>query len=158
MPTTLTRNRPLWFFADLAVVHVRGEDTDGRLGIVEITMPAGDEPPLHVHHDHDEIFCVLEGELTLYLPGREQLVRAGEVFVAPRGVPHIYRTGDEGARALVQSTPAGFEAFVEGVSVEADGERLPEPEGPPTAEQVARLAEIAAEQGIELIGPPGARP
>jgi hypothetical protein len=73
-------------------------------------------------------------------------------------VPHIYRAGDQGARALVQSMPAGFEAFVEAVSVAADGERFPEPAGPPTAEQVARLAEIAAEQGIELIGPPGARP
>ena len=58
----------------------------------------------------------------------------------------------------MQSTPAGFEAFVEAVSVEADDERLPEPAGPPTAEQVERLTAAAAEQGIELIGPPGARP
>lgn len=158
MPTAATRNQPLWFLADLAVVHLRGNDTDGRLGIVEITMPAGDEPPLHIHHDHDEIFCVLDGELTLYLPGREQLVRAGDVFVAPRGIPHIYRAGDQGARALVQSTPAGFEAFVEAVSVEADDDCLPEPAGPPTPEQVARLTVAAADHGIELIGPPGARP
>ena len=158
MPTAATRNQPLWFLADLADVHLRGNDTDGRLGIVEITMPAGDEPPLHIHHDHDEIFCVLDGELTLYLPGREQLVRAGDVFVAPRGIPHIYRAGDQGARALVQSTPAGFEAFVEAVSVEADDDCLPEPAGPPTPEQVARLTVAAADHGIELIGPPGARP
>jgi quercetin dioxygenase-like cupin family protein len=158
MPVQTTRPQPRWFLADLAVIHVRGEDTDGRLGIVEMTMPAGDEPPLHVHHDHDEIFCVLDGELTLYLPGQEQLVRAGEVFVAPRGIPHIYRAGERGARALVQSSPAGFEAFVEATSAPADGERLPDLAGPPTQERVALLTAAAAEQGIELIGPPGARP
>lgn len=155
---TTTRPAPLWFFADLAVVHVRGENTDGRVGIVEITMPAGDEPPLHIHHDHDEIFCLLEGELTLFMPGEERLVRAGEVVVAPRGVPHIYRAGEDGARALVQSAPAGFEAFVEAVSIPADSDQLPQPANPPSAEQVEHVAVIAAEHGIELIGPPGARP
>lgn len=159
MPVQTTpRSQPLWFLSDLAVIHVRGEDTGGRLGIVEITMPAGDEPPLHIHYDHDEIFCVLEGELTLYLPGEERTLRTGDVFVAPRGIPHIYRAGEAGARALVESAPAGFEAFVEAVSAPATAAVLPEPGAPPTPEQVDRLTAAAAEQGIELIGPPGSRP
>ena len=159
MPVQTTpRPQPLWFLSDLAVIHVRGEDTGGRVGIVEITMPAGDEPPLHIHHDHDEIFCVLEGELSLYLPGEERTLRAGDVFVAPRGIPHIYRAGAAGARALVESVPAGFEAFVEAVSAPADAAVLPEPGAPPTPEQIDQLTAAAAEQGIELIGPPGSRP
>jgi len=159
MPVQTTpRSQLLWFLSDLAVIHVRGEDTGGRLGIVEITMPPGDEPPLHIHHDHEEIFCVLEGELTLYLPGEERTLRAGDVFVAPRGIPHIYRAGDTGARALVESAPAGFEAFVEAVSIPAGAAALPEPGAPPTPEQIDQLTAAAAAQGIELVGPPGSRP
>ena len=150
---------PRWFLRDLVTIHVRGEQTDRRVGMVEITMPPHDEPPLHVHPEQDEGFYVLDGELSLYLAGgEERLVRAGEFFLAPRGVPHSYRAGDTGARALVQSSPAGFEAFVERTSRPAAAPVLPPPAAPPTAEQAAQLAAIAAEHGIEILGPPGARP
>jgi hypothetical protein len=35
---------------------------------------------------------------------------------------------------------------------------LPEPGAPPTPEQIDQLTAAAAEQGIELIGPPGSHP
>jgi uncharacterized RmlC-like cupin family protein len=122
-------------------------------------MPPGDEPPLHVHHDHEEGFHVIEGELTLYLPGGDaRVLGPGDFLLAPRGVPHTYQTGAEGCRVVVTSSPAGFEAFVERMSVPADAPVLPEPAGPPTPEQAAQLAAVAAEHGIEILGPPGARP
>jgi hypothetical protein len=122
-------------------------------------MPAHDEPPLHVHDEQDETFYVLEGELTLLLAGgEERVLRAGEFALAPHGVPHAYRAGGAGARALVQTSPAGFEAFVEAVSPPAGSPELPPPAAPPTPEQAARLAEVAAEHGITLLGPPGTRP
>jgi quercetin dioxygenase-like cupin family protein len=136
----------------LVTIHLHGDDSDGRLGLVEDTMPPGDEPPLHVHHDHDEGFYVLSGELTLFLPGgAERTLRAGEFALAPRGVPHTYRAGETGARVLVSSSPAGFEAFVEQMSVPGDGPAPPAPD-------VERLTAVAAEHGIEILGPPGARP
>jgi quercetin dioxygenase-like cupin family protein len=146
-----------WFFNDLVKVIVRGEDTDGRFDMIESLKPAGDEPPLHVHHDQDEMFYVLEGEVTIFLPGEERTLRAGEFMLAPRGIPHTYRAGDGGARSLVQTSPAGFGAFVEAVSRPADAAVLPQP-AQPTPEQAAHVAAVAAEHGIELLGPPGARP
>jgi len=157
--TTPVTGQPRWFLRNLVFIHLHGEQTGGRLGIVEIDMPPGDEPPLHVHHEHDEAFYVLAGELTLYLPGGEQRrLEAGQFTLAPRGVPHSYRAGDAGARALVQAAPAGFEAFVQQVSVASDVAELPPPAAPPTAEQAAHLAQVAAEYGIEILGPPGQRP
>jgi quercetin dioxygenase-like cupin family protein len=151
--------QPRWFLRDLVTILVRGEETDGRVDMLETTKPPGDEPPLHVHHDQVEAFYVLEGEVTLFLPAREQrTLRAGEFALAPRGVPHSYRAGDRGARALVQTSPAGFAAFVEKVSVPADAPVLPSPAGPPTPEQAERLTAAAAEHGIEILGPPGTRP
>ena len=43
-----------------ATVLVRTEQSDDRVGIVEVTVPAGwPGPPLH-HHAFDEAFYVLE--------------------------------------------------------------------------------------------------
>jgi quercetin dioxygenase-like cupin family protein len=144
--TTITPTDELGFLGARARVLVDGDQTGGHLGLVEmIEVPAGDMPPLHVHHDHDEGFAVEAGEVTLYLPGREVTLRAGEFFLAPRGVPHAYRVGDEPARMLVTSSPAGFEGFVRAVAA------LP-------AVDPGALTETAARFGIEILGPPGVRP
>ena len=75
------------------------ESTAGRYGLVDmVEVPAGNMPPLHVHHTHDEGFLLLEGELTLVLPDREIALEPGQFVLAPRGVPHVYRVGDSPAR------------------------------------------------------------
>ena len=145
----------LWFIDNLARVHVRGADTQGRHALVEVGGRRGDMPPLHVHHREDEVFYVLEGTLTLHLPGRSVELRAGSAVTAPRGVPHTYRVESETARWLAFCEPAGFDALVLETSVPAPRDELP----PPGREHdTAALAAAAARQGIELLGPPGALP
>jgi quercetin dioxygenase-like cupin family protein len=123
-----------------------GATTGGRYGLVDmIEIPAGDMPPLHVHRSEDEGFLVLAGELTLFLPGREQRVRAGEFFLAPRGVPHTYRVGDAPASVVVLTRPGGFERFVAEV---AGLDEL----------SAATLGATAARHDIEILGPPGTMP
>lgn len=120
--------------------------TGGRYGLVDmIEVPAGDMPPLHVHHAHDEGFLLLDGELSLLLPDREVTLAPDEFVLAPRGVPHVYRVGDAPARFLVVSTPAGFEQFVRAIA--GLDELTP-----------AALDAAAAEQDIEILGPPGTLP
>jgi quercetin dioxygenase-like cupin family protein len=117
----------------------------GGLGLVHQDVPAGDMPPLHVHRNEDEGFYCLGGEITLYLPGEAVTLWAGDFFLAPRDVPHTYETGADGARVLVSSTPSGFERFVvEVAALEAVSPEI--------------LGRVAAEHGIEILGPPGARP
>ncbi len=43
----------------------------------------------HAHADEDELFLVLEGELTVRLRDREVELRPGELFVVPAGVEHM---------------------------------------------------------------------
>lgn len=74
----------------------------------------------------------------------------------PVGVPQTHRvTSSEPARVLAISTPAGFELFVAEAGRPAESLTLPPAEAPPDLE---RLAAIAAEHGIELLGPPGSMP
>lgn len=142
-----TDTRPELDFLGCRVrVLVDGAETDGRCSLVDmIEVPAGHMPPLHVHRDHEEGFRVLEGEVTLFLPGEELQLGPGDFVLAPRGVPHTYRVGDRPARWLVATSPAGFERFVSEVAA-LDA---PDP---------GRLAAIAAEYGVDILGAPGDLP
>jgi Cupin domain len=63
----------------------RSEETDGRIALIESTMPAGAAgPPLHTH-TFDETFYVLEGELTFQVGNEVRVARAGEVAFAVAG-------------------------------------------------------------------------
>jgi quercetin dioxygenase-like cupin family protein len=145
----------LWFINDLARIHLTGERVGGRLSVVEFSAPAGDMPPLHRHQREDELFYVLEGQVTIHQPGRRTVAEAGNSVLAERGVPHAYEVSKDGpARFLVIATPAGFEEFVAQVSRPAEAVRLPDPSAP----DAEKLAAIAARFGIDLLGPPGTLP
>jgi quercetin dioxygenase-like cupin family protein len=131
------------FLDSLARIHVSSARTDGY-ALIEVFGPLGHQPPLHVHRDEDEGFYVLEGELALWVGDETRTLRSGEFLLAPRQVPHTVRVGDAGARYLVIAG-ARFEAFVRAVGALAS----PGPEP---------LARLAAEHGIELLGPPGMLP
>ena len=129
-----------------ARVRVLAGGDGAPLGLVDmVEVPAGQMAPLHVHHVEDEGFYVLEGDVTLFLPGSEVTLRPGQFFLAPRDVLHTYRVGDRPARWLITSTPAGFERFVAAVASLGDADP-------------ARLTAVAAEHGIEILGPPGMLP
>jgi quercetin dioxygenase-like cupin family protein len=152
---TTTATDAIWFIDNLARVRVDGETSGGELAIVELEARRGDMPPLHVHTREHEAFVVLEGELSLHLPGRMLTASTGETVLAPRGVPHAYRVESEHARWLAVCTPARFDEVDRELGEPAGAEELP-PEG--TEHDVARIGEIAARYGIDLLGPPGATP
>jgi mannose-6-phosphate isomerase-like protein (cupin superfamily) len=72
-----TAAQPLWFIDSLARVHIDGEQTAEAYCLTELAGRRDAMPPLHVHHRDDETFYVLEGELTLFLGGRQIQVGAG---------------------------------------------------------------------------------
>jgi quercetin dioxygenase-like cupin family protein len=134
------------FLSSRVRILADGASTSGAFGLVEtLSAPPGSMPPLHVHDQTDEGFYVLEGELTLYTPGEQLTLHAGDYVLTPHGVPHTFRVGEHAARWLTVSLPAGHERFVEAVSALSE----PHPK---------RLLRIAAEHGIEILGPPGTLP
>lgn len=59
----------------------------------------------HTHEDTDELFLVLEGELTIQLRDRDVVLRPGQLFVVPRGVEHCPRADEEVRAVLLE--PSG---------------------------------------------------
>lgn len=104
-----------------------GERAHGRgLAIFEADTTAGEEPPLHVHTTEDEVFYVVDGEVSFFCDGNQfDLVTGGMVFL-PRGLPHTYRI-PEGVRTRLlvmtfpaQENPEGWGGYVG--DIESDGD------------------------------------
>jgi quercetin dioxygenase-like cupin family protein len=112
-----------------------GERGKGRrLAFVEYRTRAGEEPPDHTHATEDEIFYVLQGDLTFRCGDDTfELEDRGFLFL-PRGIEHGYRIRSEReVQLLVVTSPAqeeavgGWGGFV--ADLEAEGELLSSPLG-----------------------------
>lgn len=143
----------LWFLGTLATIKASTETTAGRVAVIEHLAPRGSGSPLHVHHNEEEWFYVVDGELTFWVGG-QVIVAAGGAFVyGPREIPHTFAVSSETARFLLVTEPAGFESFMRAFSEPATELVIPPPATePPDVEAMTRLA---AEYGIEILGPPG---
>lgn len=61
----------------------------------------------HSHPDTDEIFLVVEGDLTIQLRDGDVHLEAGQLFVVPRGAEHCPITHGEVRAMLIE--PAGVQ-------------------------------------------------
>jgi mannose-6-phosphate isomerase-like protein (cupin superfamily) len=155
MAVAAIEQEQIWFLDGLVTVHAAHASASNGISVLEVSVPYGSSPPLHIHHTEDEIFHVLEGRLRLRVDGSDVYVGPGETALAPLGVPHTYRVeSGDGARGLVITARGDFERFVRAVGRPAEQSARPGLSGPPTPEQVEALAATAAKHGIDLIGPP----
>lgn len=56
----------------------------------------------HTHDDTDEAFIVLDGELEIAFRDGTVLLRAGEMYVVPKGLEHITRAAGESHVLVVE--------------------------------------------------------
>jgi mannose-6-phosphate isomerase-like protein (cupin superfamily) len=135
--------------------------TEGRMIQLLIRDGRGAGTPLHIHHDTDESFYVVEGQITFFVADERFDAGPGDYVLAPMGIPHAFVVTSERAEALVTCVGAGTEGplgagihgFFNEVGVPiVDGEEPPAPMIPDAAEFAGRMAVY----GIELVGPPPA--
>jgi len=107
-----------------------------ELGVTEVLISPGDEPPLHVHKNEDEWFYMLEGEVTFHVGGENHPGGAGAFVCFPRGIPHTFTVESPAARFLIMNTPGGFERMFE--------------LAPKTPDDAVRALNA---YGIEVVGP-----
>ena len=71
----------------------------------------GQSHRLHAHAGMDKVYVVVEGEGLFLLEGEELPMRAGDLLVAPDGVPHGVRNNGTGrllVMALLAPGPVGY--------------------------------------------------
>ncbi|WGF88006.1 cupin domain-containing protein [Marinivivus vitaminiproducens] len=123
---------------EMIAIRLDSAHTAKAFALVESVVEPMAGPPLHVHHDADEMFYVLSGHVTFARHDEMFEAGPGDVVYIPRDVPHAFRNfGDEQARMLVTFTPGGFEDFFR-----AAGAHPPE-----------RLPELLAQRKASIVGP-----
>ena len=121
-----------------------------RCSVLEILAPEQFGPPLHIHHQEDELVQVLEGRLRVVCGDRDELCAPGDFAFLPRGVPHTFWVLEGPARILVTFTPGGVEAMFVDAGVPGDSARLPEP----GTVASGAMDELERRHQVEAVGPP----
>lgn len=118
---------------------VSGQESLGRVAVIEMNASHGSGGPLHVHSREDELVYVLEGSVTFYRDGERIDAEAGSVQFLPCGSEHTFSVESSEARLLVLVFPAGLEAAL-----------TEQPTGPPSFEHLVATAALA---GVSITGP-----
>ena len=80
--------------------------------------------PMHLHHNDDEAWYVLEGTLCVRVGDKDVEASAGSAVFVPRGTPHTYWNPGPGLlRYLLVMSPQIYELIQE---IHATKERTPE--------------------------------
>lgn len=129
-----------------------GTETDGRHDVTESVMGTGSATPLHMHTKYEERLWVVSGSLTVWAGPDTVTLRSGDFFTVPMHVPHMIKSGPDGARALNITSPAGFAELIARAGTPL---HLATPETELDAEL---FMAVTQELGDVVLGPPGTTP
>jgi mannose-6-phosphate isomerase-like protein (cupin superfamily) len=141
----------VWSLGGRFTVKLDDAGSGGRFSLVEALASRATEPPLHVHHNEDEAWYVLDGHMTFHVDGQAYEAASGSFVLAPQGLPHTFTVDVEPTRVLVFAAPSGFEHFALELGVPASSDHMPAGLAMPEPDV---LDPVAARYGIEVVGPP----
>lgn len=125
-------------------ITVGRRESGGIVGVFESIVPSRCGPPVHIHHNEDEVIHVIEGDYQFWLDGETIPVPAGASIFLPRRVPHTFRVASTSpGRNVTILTPGGMEEFF----IEAAGRNLRIPD------DMAEVLRTGMLYGIEFRGP-----
>lgn len=127
-------------------------ESGGAHALLEMTVQPGSGTPPHIHHAEDEMFYVLEGDLSFWCGDTKTAARAGSFVAIPRGTVHRWANeSDRPARSLVLLVPGGFDDFLIRIGKPLADPR--QPASPPTREEIDFAISIAPEYHMEVLKP-----
>lgn len=95
------------FHGATVVIKASGDHTLGQLGVMEAIYPPGLRVHSHVHAGEDEMFYLLDGELTGFCEQDQWTATPGSFVFVPRDRLHGFTvTGNGPARAIVITGPS----------------------------------------------------
>lgn len=152
LSTDPTTGRAWWFLGTLAVL--RNPDGAPRTPtVIELTIPSGGSPPLHVHKNLDDSFLLLDGEIAVRCGDQRIIAHPGSYVVLPAGVEHTFRVTSAGpARMLLVHAADDFLNFIEAVGNPTQNLTLP-PVGMYDLNRES-LIRIGADHDLSIVGPP----
>lgn len=137
--------RPIHVVGDDVTIKISSRDTEGAFTVFESRTLPLHGPPLHIHHEQDEAWRVLEGEYLFEVDGQEIYAGPGATIFAPRGTAHTFQNiGTTPGRLMTTVVPGGLDVFFEELEQAAPRGRRPD---------AAAIAPLFVKHGMELLGP-----
>src|SRR5436309_10170164 len=132
--TTVVRQRgegkALWVLGGLYEVKASGDETGGKLTVMEMTIPAGMGPPPHTHPGGEAVY-VLEGRIRYHIGDDSVEGGPGSFFYVPEGTWENFEPTED-VRLLVIYAPAGeIDEFFDEVGEPATTREAPPPSDQP---------------------------
>jgi quercetin dioxygenase-like cupin family protein len=97
-----------WFTAQFKL-----KASDQQIGLMELEGSPGVEPPMHVHHNEDEWYYLLDGTVSFHVGTETYTGQPGSLVFLPRAIPHTFTIQTPTARMLLLNAPGGFERIFE---------------------------------------------
>lgn len=127
-------------------VFIRRDPLSSSLdaAVIDGVVPPGVAGPCHRHSREDEVSYVIEGTFRIWRGEELFDVGPGGVALLPRDQAHTFQNvGDATGHLLTVITPAGLVRFFQEVAGGGLGD-----------DDLAQVVAIAAEFGVEILGPP----
>lgn len=129
-----------------------GDDTVGRLTVIDYIDYTQGNPPPFTRHDFSEVFTVLQGRLRFqYQEEKPFDVSEGEAITVPANAPHTFWNPETSAlRILLSCSPAGLDRFFRDIYAEMEKLRKKLIQH---AEMIENIAALRTKHGIEETAP-----
>ena len=125
-------------------IKVQTEQSGESVMVFEEVAPPGTATTLHLHHNSDEVACILSGEFSFKIGDHVSTGGTGTSAFMPRGIPQAWKNiGTEPGRAIFIYTPAQAGKLFEALA------RLQRPFSPNDPE----IAQLFKRHGWEILGP-----
>jgi quercetin dioxygenase-like cupin family protein len=134
-------------------ILLSGHQTGGRYCVIDLLIPPGAGPPPH-RHDYEEMFTVLEGEITLFFRDQTYQAGAGTTVNVPANAPHHFRNNsDKVLHLLCMCPPPGLEDYFMTVADKLPSRTSPPPDLSPAekAERVRHAKALALQYRTEFM-------
>ncbi|HTQ87945.1 MAG TPA: cupin domain-containing protein [Streptosporangiaceae bacterium] len=136
-----------WFYGDRAVLR---SPAGAFPVIIEHHVGPGAAAPLHVHHDVDDSFYLLRGQLAMRCGDDTFVASAGDYVCLPKGVPHALRNLAAEEAVLLQTHDAdSFLTFIRRVGIPGG-----QPRPDPASLDYEAMNDVAGQTGTPVLGPP----
>ena len=140
-----------WWKSGRVIIKAGPAETGNAFSQLVMDEPRGSGTPIHIHHNEDETFYILEGQVTIFSDDERIDLEAGDYCFVPRGAVHAYLVRSERARMLVTISPSGTEQLFVSLGVAVTGS---EPPTETTMPPMPELVRLFAQYGTEILGPP----
>jgi quercetin dioxygenase-like cupin family protein len=146
----------LFYMGSVMSFLTTGDETGGRIALMEYRSRPGNEPPPHIHEWENELYYVLEGNVDFYNGNELLSAGPGDTVFLPQGEANTFSVRTPSARMLilVQATgehPVGLDSYFRKMAEPATSMVLPEGAVTYAMDDPDHAIQVGAENGLRML-------